>query len=116
MDLIWWIDDFVVVFQLDSSFQVEQVTRKFLHWYPEKDNFLKKEKKKLISKLEISDCNRYCRTTFPAPTAAPAAGGEVVLWFHCLDEIFPISCKEIISAERAWGSPSSLGMSQARLG
>lgn len=76
----------------------------------------KKTKTNLISKLEISNCNRHCRTTFPAPTAALACGGEVVLWFRCLDEIFTISCKKIISAERAWGSPSSLGMSQSRLG
>lgn len=74
------------------------------------------KKKNLISKLEIWDCNWYCKTTFPAPTAAPAPGGEVVLWFHCLDEIFTISLKKIISAERVWGSPSSLGMSQLWLG
>lgn len=95
---------------LDSSFQAEYVTRKCLHFY---HSILKNP---LISKLEISDCNRFCKTTSPAPTAAPAPGAEVVLWFHCLDETFPISLKKIISAERAWGSPSSLGMSQFQLG
>lgn len=115
MHLIWWMDGLWWCFScpaglLFSGWTDYKKTSALVSQYPEKN------KKKLISKLEIPDCNRYCRTTFPAPNAAPAGEGEVVLWFHCLDEIFTISCKEIISAERAWGSPSSLGTSQAPLG